>query len=123
MSCNGSDKSCGGSGCGLCCGRTELLLCREELDILLSLGQYAFLPVIQGSREGEPYFSPLPADCAELPKNFSDLLFSLERKRLIQIDPDIPLVNADYGELLPQNRCGSISLTLQGQEALDWVEL
>lgn len=127
MSQNHSAHGCGGAcagsggGCGACCGRGELLLCREELDILLELGQYAFLPIVQISREGEPHFLPLPADAERFPDTFSDLILSLERKQLIQIDPDLPLCNLSYGVVDTHSRCGSLALTLQGQEALDWV--
>lgn len=128
--CNGcgsgkSEVGCQGGGCGACCGQGELLLCREEAFILLSLGQFAFLPVLTQYEGGEPKYTPIPEDISRYPENFSDLLLSLERKRLISIDLDIPLSNADYGKKISAflTRCGSIALTVQGQEVLDWINL
>lgn len=116
---------CGGCGAGgfACCGGGALILCQEELLILQELGQYAFLPVLQQSQNGEPEFFPIAEDQPRLPENFSQLILSLERKRLITIDPDIPLSNVSYSvpSASPSVRCGSLALTLQGQETLDWI--
>jgi len=119
----GETSGCHGDGCGACCGNGELTLSQEELLILRELGKFAFLPVLWQSQNGEPEFFPTPEDQPHLPENFSQLILSLERKRLITIDPDIPLSNVSYGVAAasPAVRCGSLALTLQGQEALDWI--
>lgn len=120
-----SEAGCQGSGCGACCSRGELLLCREEIVLLLALGQYAFLPVLTTYAGGEPRYAPIPEDATYFAANFSDLLLSLERKGLISLDSDMPLTNADYGKERSASTtlCGSIALTMRGQEVLDWVNL
>jgi|GEM_PF-5474918 len=118
----GKEVGCQGHGCGACCGNGELILCREEVLLLLTLGQFAFLPVITKYENGEPYLVPIPEDTGRFSENFSDLVLSLESKRLITIDSDLPLQNANYGEEASVRlRCGSLALTLQGQEVLDWI--
>lgn len=120
-----AEGGCQGGGCGSCCGQSEVILCREELAILLSLGQYAFLPILTKYIDGEPHYVPIKEDISRFAENFSDLIQSLARKRLITIDSDISLCNTEYGvEHLPSMvRCGSLALTVQGQEVLDWVSL
>lgn len=118
----GKEAGCAGHGCGACCGQGELILCPEEVKILLTLGQLAFLPVITKYQNGEPYMVPIPEDAARFSHNFSDMIVSLERKRLISIDADLAIQNANYGEEPSARfRCGSLALTLQGQEVLDWI--
>ena len=109
--------------CKGCCGSGELVLCKEEVCILLALAQLAFLPIIQKLVNGQAQYFPVPDDEQSMPKNFSQLIMSLEQKRLISIDPDIPLKNASYGPLASDETvlCGSLALTARGQEVLKWL--
>lgn len=119
-----SDAGCGGGGCGACCGKGDLLLGGEELELLLLLGHYAFLPLIQISRDSEPYFMPAPAEAARFGEDFHSLALSLEQKGLISLDPAQELRGADYGSV-PEHlrpRFGSLALTKRGQESLDWLD-
>ena len=119
--CSGCASSqgscCGGSGGG------TLLLCEEELTLLSDLAQYAFLPIVQYSEEGQPHYGPAwenPPFAAPL---FTSVVSSLESKRLIVLDPDLPLSGTDYHSFLhlPDIQCGSIAFTCQGQEVADWL--
>lgn len=120
--CVGEPKSGQCGGCGGCCTQGELILCQDEISVLLELAQYAFLPIIQKVINGDVWYVPIPDHEEILTENFSKAIISLEQKRLITIDPDIPLSNVDYGSLekYKNARCGSVALTLQGQEAVDW---
>lgn len=122
-SCSGCTASNHSASCRGCFGGGELILCQEEVQILWKLGQFAFLPIVQKSVNGEVAYEPIPDEQEGLPENFSQLVSCLEQKRLITIDPDIPLSNVDYGprESSSQVRCGSIAMTVQGQEVLDWL--
>lgn len=119
-----SDQSCGPcGGCSGCCGG-ELLLSKNEVSILLELAKYAFLPMIQITENEVKHYLPTPNYLDLLPEDdFSNSILSLERKHLVSIDPDIPLKNTDYGEIdgYTHARLGSLALTVQGQEALDWL--
>ncbi len=118
---NCSDTDCG--GCGSCCGTGELTLYPAELSLLRELGQFAFLPIIGHSENGEPVYHPVNSIPDSLAAEFSQAAFSLAHKHLITIDPDLPLSNVSYGSAAQDNllRCGSLALTAQGQEVLDWL--
>ncbi len=119
------DCSLGGCASGGCsgCHFGEITLFREELMILLDLGQLAFLPILTRSENQGPVYAPAyPYSQGETP-SFSDLIRSLNQKGLLTIDPDIPLENADYGSFASDGalRRGSLALTAKGQEVLDWI--
>jgi hypothetical protein len=109
------------SGCSGC--SFEVILCREEVSILLELAKYAFLPIIQIVEHEAIQYLPTPEYRQAAPENFSEIILSLEQKHLVTIDPNIPLSNADYGSIAEDKkaRFGSLALTAQGQEALDWI--
>ena len=101
-----------------------MLLCDEELALLSELAQYAFLPIAQYSQDGYPLYAPAwenPPFAAPL---FTSVVSNLEGKRLITVDPDLPLSGVDYRAHLhlPGIRCGSIAFTCQGQEVADWLD-
>lgn len=116
-----TDGQCG--GCSGCCGGGELTLCREEVRVLLELAQFAFLPIVQTMMNGIPQYAPTSDYQQVIPENFSEIILSLEQKHLVTIDPDIPLENAEYGVSggCKDVGCGSLALTSQGQEVLDWL--
>lgn len=111
------NKGCGGGCCQKSSG--EILLCREEVEVLLELSSYAYLPIVQTIEDEQLRYISLEDDS----KQYSDVISALERKKLITVDPDLSMQNVDYGAFKENAsmRCGSIALTLQGQEAIDWL--
>lgn len=118
MGC-GTAGQCGAGGCS---NRGELILCREEVMILLELSQFAFLPVVQEIEFEELKYTSVQDDLLPEMSSFSEVIASLEQKRLITVDPDIPLHNIAYEPWSGHKsaRCGSMALTQRGQEILDW---
>ncbi len=119
---SGCEKTSGSSPCNGC-GSKTLLLCEEEISFLETLGQLAFLPVLD-RRDKSPRYRPLKNFSPAFGANFPQVVESLRFKKLIMIE-DIPLQNLDYGDESrePNCFCSSISLTLQGQEALTAIAL
>jgi hypothetical protein len=119
--CSGcaSSKQCGGcSGCG----KGELLLTKGEGQVLLELGQFAFLPILQEGRGEACSYHPIPQDVPSMPENFSQVMLALQQKGLITIDPDLAMPNVSYGSWESKDlHCGSIALTAKGQEVVDWL--
>lgn len=104
------------SHCAGCHSRdNSLYLTAEELSILHRLEELPFLPV--GFRGNGHH--PICLDCPGDPKAISDALTALRQKRLISLDPDIPLQGFDYAAYGALSRHGSMALTALGQEVLD----
>ncbi len=116
VGCAGCGGTCGGCAA---CGGGEVLLCLAEATVLTALGERAFLPLYQKSQGGEPVFFPVGEDTLLFGADFSLVLESLARKKLLHIDPCLPLTGLDYGDVPAGTLCGSIALTVQGQEVLD----
>ena len=53
----------------------------------------------------------------------SNGILALERKRLIDLDYNLPLQNFDYGPYAAWSRQGSMALTVRGQEVLDVLDI
>ena len=119
----GSEGQCGSAACGGCLNKGELILCREEAMILLELSQFAFAPVVQEMQSEKLKYTSVWANILPDMSCFSDVIASLEQKRLISVDPDIPLSNVTYDPWAGDKtvRCGSMALTQKGQEILDWL--
>ena len=120
MGCNGNCGSCGGcgGGCGGCAG--ELVLTAEEIDFLRELGQIPFLPVARRADDMTPVFRE---DGVYSQETYSVLLQLLEKKGLIDICYDKPLVGFDmaaYGDC-PVH--GSMALTARGQQVLEALDI
>lgn len=117
--CSGC-AGCGSEGCSSCsgCGGGALLITPQELEILEQLRIYAFLPVARKADTMEPH-------CREeaMPEDCSLALQLLERKNLIRIDYDAPMVNFDYNAYQGLPVHGVISLTARGQEVLEVLEV
>ena len=107
--------SCGGN-CGGCSGcARELVLSEAEIEVLRRLGEVAFLPVARQTGDVTPV-------CPETdgPENMSLILEVLEKKGLISLDYDRPLVGFDgYGDYPVR---GSMALTQRGQQVLELIE-
>lgn len=115
--CNGDCASCGNcASCGGCAG--TLSLTRPEVDVLLELGQVAFLPVARSMGQMDPVCLELPGEQAQN----TNVLLCLEKKGLISLDYDRPLKGfaGDAYALWPIR--GSMALTQRGQRVLELME-
>lgn len=111
--CNGNCGSCGG------CAK-ELVLTKQELDILDTLGQFSFLPVARKADDMTPVYLE---DTAYTPEEYSLILQMLEKKALISIDYDQPLAGADMSAYKGYPVHGSFALTERGQQVLEMLEI
>lgn len=112
---------CQGCGCGGhghsehdngqkgCCGKEQepINLSREELEILLELKEYSYLPIAEfvmcSSVNDHVRFTALAPvyiekidDSMEKVKKTGSVFSELEKKKLISLDYDIPLKGFDY---------------------------
>ena len=110
MSCNGNCCACSG------CAR-ELVLTGKEIEFLNTLGQYAFLPVARTMGDLTPVYLE-DGDREEM----SLLLQCLEKKGLISLDYDKPLLHFDERAYAAYPIRGSMALTERGQKVLELME-
>ena len=111
---------CGGN-CGSCGGcAKELVLTKQELDMLEMLGQFFFLPVARRADAMTPVYLE---DTRYSREEYSLILQCLEKKALISIDYDAPLVGADMSAYKGLPVHGSFALTERGQQVLELLEL
>ena len=119
-------NTCGGAGCGSCCHRCgscgqqdSLYLTPSELEILQQLAVTPFLPAGFSNRGKHP----ICLECSGDREAVSDTLLALRQKRLLSLDPEIPLRGFDYSayEDLPLH--GSLALTALGQQVLELLEI
>ena len=108
--CSGNCASCAG------CAR-ELVLTQKELDFLDTLGQYAFLPVARTMGD----LTPIYLEAGEK-EEMSLLLQCLEKKGLISLDYDKPLLHFDESAYAAYPIRGSMALTERGQKVLEMLE-
>lgn len=111
-SCNGNCDHCGG-----CAG--ELVLSQPEINFLNMLAANAFLPVARRADQAQPVYLE---DDAQTPEQYSLILVCLEKKGLISIDFDKPLIGADMSAYQGYPIHGSIALTARGQTVLDVLD-
>lgn len=112
-------SSCG--NCGGCSGCDRSLTMTEpELEILSTLAQIPFLPI--GRRMDDPAPVYLEED-AHSPEEYTLILQCLEKKALISLDFDRPLMNADYSRYAHLPIHGSMALTARGQQVLELLDL
>ena len=108
--CSGNCSACSG------CAR-ELVLTGKEMEFLNLLGQYAFLPVARSMGDLTPIYLE-DGDREEM----SLLLQCLEKKGLISLDYDKPLVGFDMTAYAAYPIRGSMALTERGQKVLELME-
>ena len=108
--CSGNCASCSG------CAR-ELVLTQTEIDFLNILAQYAFLPVARKMGDLTPVYLE-EGDQEEM----SLLLQCLEKKGLISLDYDKPLIGFDEKPYAAYPIRGSMALTERGQNVLELME-
>lgn len=119
-------STCTGAGCGSCCGscgscknQDSLYLTSEEVELLNQLAAIPFLPA-GFNRQGK---HPICLECSGNPETVSDTLMSLRCKRLISLDPEIPLQGFDYAAYEDFPLHGSLALTALGQQAVELLEI
>jgi len=108
--CSGNCSACSG------CAR-ELVLTQKEIDFLLVLGQYAFLPVARTMGDLTPVYLE-DGDREEM----SLVLLCLEKKGLISLDYDKPLGGSSMAAYEDYPIRGSMALTERGQKVLELME-
>lgn len=112
MGCNGSCSGCSG------CAR-ELVMTEQELVFLRKLGQIPFLPVARKMGDLEPVYLEEGEDRRE---EMGLVLQCLEKKGLISLDYDKPLLGMDMTRYAPYPIRGSMALTERGQKVLEMLE-
>ena len=116
MSC----KHCSGN-CGSCNGCANVLeLTQGEMEILLSLGQYAFLPIARRADDMVPVYLEEERYTRE---EYSLILQVLEQKGLVSLDYDKPLRNFDDAKYAAYPVKGSVALTERGQTVVEMLEI
>ena len=115
MACNKCSGNC--ASCGGCAGALELT--QPELDMVLTLGQYSFLPVARKAEDMTPQYWEEQTYPRE---TYSLVLQCLEKKGLIDISYDRPLPGADMSVYGGYPVHGSIALTERGYSVLDLLE-
>ena len=113
MSCNGNCSSCGG------CAKV-LELTQAEMDFLMDLAQFAFLPIARRADSMDPVFLE---DALHTREEYSLILQCMEKKGLITLDYDQPLANFDAAAYAAYPLRGSMALTARGQQILELMEL
>lgn len=116
------------SGCGSCSGDCShcsgctgaLVLNPGEIGMLRQLAQIPFLPVARRTEDPTPVYLEDDACTVE---EYSLILQCLEKKGLISLDFDKPLVNFDHSAYEAYPIRGSMALTARGQGVVEVLEL
>lgn len=119
---SGCTECCG--SCGGCCGNCSscgaIELAQEEIDILRQLGQIPFLPVVRRADTMEPHcFENRECD----PERYNLALQCLEKRGLISIDYDQPLMGGYGTQYDPYPVKGSFALTARGQQIVELLDI
>ncbi len=113
MGCNHNCGSCGG------CAKV-LELTQGEIDLLQTLGQFAFLPIARRADDMVPVYMEEEKYSKE---EYSLILQVLEQKNLVSLDYDKPLTGA-YGERYAAYPVkGSVALTARGQKVVEMLDI
>lgn len=113
-------RSCSGNCCDSCGGCDQTLTMTEgEISLLMSLGQYSFLPVARKADDMTPIYKEEDTYTQE---EYSVLIQLLEKKQLIYLDYT-PLPGADMSAYTGFPVHGSMGLTKRGQQVLELMEL
>lgn len=115
MACHKCSGNC--AACSGCAGALELT--EGELHLLRCLGQYPFLPVARKTSDMIPVYLE---DDAYNREDYSLILQCLEKKALITIDYDAPLLGTDMGAYAGFPVHGSMALTERGYTVLEILE-
>lgn len=112
----GCDHNC--ANCRGCVGVLELT--EGEVELLRTLGQYAFLPIARRADDMVPVYLE---ETAYTQAEYSLILQVLEQKNLVSLDYDQPISNADYGSYAAYPVKGSAALTARGQKVVEMLEI
>ena len=113
MPCKGNCAGC--SGCA-----KSLELTQGEVEVLLSLGQYAFLPIARRADDMMPVYLEEESYTKE---EYSVILRVLEQKGLISLDYDKALPYADLTAYAAYPVKGSMALTARGQTVVEMLDI
>ena len=117
MSCKGNCASC----CGNCAGcARDLVIAPQELVFLEELGRVAFLPVARKMGDLEPVYLEAGEEARE---EYTLLLQTLEKKGLVSLDFDKPLIGFDAAAYAAYPILGSLALTERGHKVLELLEI
>ena len=105
--------------CDACPGCGELLLTRDELEVLRRFADLPFLPLARKADDDLPVCLGLEGE----PLHIAAVLRNLESKGLISLDYRLPLSNFDYRPYASWPVQGSMALTAAGQDALEALEV
>ena len=110
-------KNCSG-GCGGCAKVLELT--QGEVDFLLELAVFAFLPVARKADDMTPHY---PEGTEYPQEQYSAILMHLEQKKLISIDYSAPVGNYPASLYAPWPVHGSVALSQRGQEVVESLSI
>ncbi len=110
----------GCESCSGCAGGTQLVLTPGEIDLLLRLGEFSFLPVCHRQEDRLPVYRE---EQTYTEAEYAAIINALWQKRLISLDYDLPLANFPYDAYADCPVHGSMALTLRGQAALELLEV
>ncbi len=107
--------------CGSCNGCAKVLeLTEGEIEILQTLGQYAFLPVARRADDMVPVYLE---DERYTKEEYSLILQVLEQKNLVSLDYDKPLSDSYDVAYAAYPVKGSVALTARGQKVVEMLEI
>ena len=119
-----ADSHCAGNHCGRCCGgmcsgcSSSVLLSKDELEILEEFAQYSFLPVAS-DEDNNPVYRE---NNTKSETDYALVLSTMQKKGLIQINYDIPLLNYKYRNYHDCECFWSMALTTLGRYVIDQIE-
>jgi hypothetical protein len=107
--------------CGSCNGCAKVLeLTEGEIEMLRTLGQFAFLPIARRADDMVPVYLE---DDRYTKEEYSLILQVLEQKGLVSLDYDKPLAGG-YGDAYgPYPVKGSVALTAKGQTVVEMLDI
>lgn len=110
-----------GHNCGSCNGCAKVLeLTEGEIEMLRSLGQFAFLPIARRADDMVPVYLEEQDRSVE---DYSLILRVLEQKNLVSLDYDHPLPHADLSAYASYPVKGSMALTSRGQKVVEMLDI
>ena len=112
----GCDHNC--ASCRGCMGVLELT--DGEVEMLRTLGQFAFLPIARRADDMVPIYLEEDARSTE---EYSLILQVLEQKNLVSLDYDQPLSKFNAARYAAYPVKGSVALTARGQKVLEMLEI
>lgn len=97
-----------------------LELTEGEIEMLCTLGQYAFLPIARRADDMVPVYLEEDARAAE---EYSLILQVLEQKNLVSLDYDKPLSKFNAARYAAYPVKGSVALTARGQQVVEMLDI